>query len=275
MHSIPANKRAKSAKSKQLSEKAMDTTTYIALSRQTSLWNQLEVIGNNLANTNTLGFKGSDVLFSEYLYNIRSDERPFKDKVAFTQDFGLVRDTSQGRMRHTNNPLDMAIQGDGFFALQGPNGEVYTHAGNFTLDSEGRIVNQAGYPLLSDRGQPIELEDGVDNITINGDGGIIAKLPDGLSEEVDRIRVVTFEDERELKPISGSLYAAEAGQFPIEADFPRIAQGALEDSNVNAVEEMTRMIALNRSYQEVHQMIREEHDRKKKANEVFTRRVSA
>ena len=66
----------------------MDNTTYVSLSRQNALWNQLEVVANNMANVNTIGFKGSDVLFSEYLVKVRTDERPFKDKVAFTQKFG-------------------------------------------------------------------------------------------------------------------------------------------------------------------------------------------
>lgn len=246
----------------------MDNTSYISLSRQSALWNQLEVVANNMANVNTIGFKGSDVLFAEHLVKVRSDDRPFKDKVAFTQDFGLIRDMNQGPLRHTNNTLDLAIQDDGYFVLQGKDGEFnYSRAGNLTLDIDGRIVNQEGLPILSTTNQPIAIEASVDEIVINGDGAVIVN-----AEEVDRIRVVDFADPRELQQVDGTLFSAE-GMQPIEIEFPRIAQGALEDSNVNGVTEMTRLIALNRAYQDIGKMIESEHARKKKAHEVFTKQV--
>ncbi|MEQ8735031.1 MAG: flagellar basal-body rod protein FlgF [Rhodospirillaceae bacterium] len=247
----------------------MDNTTYISLSRQNALWNQLEVVSNNLANVNTIGFKGSDVLFSEYLVKVRSDERPFKDKIAFTQDFGLVRDMTQGPLRHTNNTLDLAIQGEGYFVVEGVEGENFTRAGNFTLDINGQIVNQEGLPLLSTNNTPITLDASVDEITINGDGAIIVN-----AEEVDRIRVVNFTDPRDLQQVDGTLFRAVAGQPSIDIERPRIAQGALEDSNVNGVVEMTRMIALNRAYQDINNMVKTEDERKKKAADVFTRKVA-
>lgn len=246
----------------------MDNTTYISLSRQNALWNQLEVVSNNLANVNTIGFKGSDVLFSEYLVKSKNDERPFRDKVAFTQDFGLVRDMNQGPLRHTNNTLDLALQGEGYFVVEGIGGENYTRAGNFTLDVDGQIVNQEGLPLLSTNNTPITLDASVDEIVINGDGAIIVN-----AEEVDRIRVVNFADPRELQQVDGTLFRAE-GQAAIEVERPRIAQGALEDSNVNGVVEMTRLIALNRAYQDIHKMIQTEDERKKKGADVFTRKVA-
>lgn len=247
----------------------MDNTTYISLSRQNAIWNQLGIVANNMANLNTIGFKGSDVLFSEFLVKSRSDERPFKDNLAFVQDFGLIRNLSQGPMRHTNNPLDIAIEGDGFFVLQGEEEDIYTRAGNFTLNEEGQIVNQEGLPLLSTNNSPITLPEGAADIVINGTGSIIIG-----TEEIDQIRVVDFENPRELKQIDGTLFGAEGIQ-PIEMEAPRLAQGALEDSNINGVTEMTRLIALNRAYQDVHKMIEVEHKRKKDANEVFTRRVRA
>ena len=245
----------------------MDNTTYISLSRQNALWNQLEVVANNMANVNTIGFKGSDVLFSEYLVKVRSDDRPFKDKLSFVQDLGLVRDLSEGPMRHTNNPLDVAIEGDGYFVLQGPNGEIFTRAGNFTLDSQGQIINQEGYPLLSSNNQPIEIEDSTQEVIISGDGSVIVN-----GEELEQIRIVGFADERELKQVTGTLFRSD-GIAPIDLEAPRVAQGVLEDSNVNGVSEMTRLIALNRAYQDVNKMVQVEHERKKKSNEVFTRKV--
>lgn len=249
----------------------MDNTTYIALSRQTALSNQLEVVANNMANVNTIGFKGSDVLFSEFLVEVRSDDRPFKDKLAFTRDFGLARNVAQGPLRHTNNPLDLAITGDGYFVLRGEDGgELYTRAGNFTLNQEGEIVNHDGRQLMSDKNQPIVIEDDrIQEIVINGDGGLVIN-----AEEIEQIRIVNFPDERDLKQVDGTMFEAD-GTFPQDIEFPRVAQGVLEDSNVNGVTEMTRLIALNRAYQDINKMVEVEHERKKKAGEVFTRRVSA
>ena len=95
----------------------MDNTTYIALSRQQGLWNRLEVIANNLANVNTTGFKGSDTLFSQFIEKSRSDDRTFKDKVAFTHDFGLVRNLAQGAFNYTGNTFDLSLQGEGYFVI--------------------------------------------------------------------------------------------------------------------------------------------------------------
>src|SRR5437868_13517499 len=100
----------------------MDNTTYVALSRQTSLWNQLEIIAHNLANVNTTGFKSTDTLFAQYLMNSPSNDRTFKDKVAFTHDFGLVRNLSQGSFNYTGNIYDVALQGAGYFVIGGTTG---------------------------------------------------------------------------------------------------------------------------------------------------------
>src|SRR3954471_4220300 len=133
----------------------MDNTTYIALSRQAALWNQLEVVANNLANVNTTGFKGTDTLFSQYVVRVNSDDRNFKDKIAFTHDFGLVRNLSQGAFNYTGNTLDLAIQGEGYFVVQAPgNGqggqgeEQYTRAGSFTINVNSQLVTQSGNLVL-------------------------------------------------------------------------------------------------------------------------------
>src|SRR5204863_3316212 len=97
----------------------MDNTTYIALSRQQALWDHLEVGANNLANVNTTGFKGTDTLFAQYVVNVNQNDRTFKDKVAFTHDFGQVRNLSQGSFNFTGNTYDMSLQGEGYFVIQG------------------------------------------------------------------------------------------------------------------------------------------------------------
>ncbi len=252
----------------------MDNTTYIALSRQTALWNQLEVVANNLANVNTTGFKGTDTLFSQYVYKLPQNERTFKDKVAFTHDFGLVRNLSQGTFNYTSNIYDFSIQGEGYFVTRGSAAgqpDRYTRAGNFTIDGQGQLVTQDGRPVLSVNNQPIIIPASAGEVTVHGDGSIINQA----GAQIDQIRVVRFESERDLKQIDGTSFVTGAGQTPINVPNPKVAQGVLEDSNVNGVTEMTRLIALNRTYADVARLVEAENERKRKASDVFTRQMSA
>ncbi len=249
----------------------MDNTSYIALSRQQALWNDLEVVANNLANVDTTGFKGTDTLFAQYIQRVDNDDRTFRDKVAFTQDFGLVRNLAQGEFNYTNNPYDIAIQGEGYFVTDDPNGgaERYTRAGNFTMNADGQLVTQDGRLVQSATGGAITIPAEAENIVIHGDGAILNEN----SEEVARIRIVRFENERELKQVSGTAFTSTPDQPPIDMDRPKVAQGVLEASNVNGIVEMTSLIALNRAYADVTKLVQMEHQRKTKAAEVFTRQV--
>jgi flagellar basal-body rod protein FlgF len=257
----------------------MDNTTYIALSRQQSLWNQLEVVANNLANVNTSGFKGSDTLFSQYVYKVKSEDRTFRDRVAFTHDFGLVRNLAQGTLNFTGNTFDLAMQSDGYFVVQQPGSadgrtppeERYTRAGSFTVNGDGTLVSQAGLPVMSVDGQSIQIPADAGEITVQGDGSI--KAADGRT--IGKLRVVNFQDERQLKALDGTQFTTRPGQQPLEVAAPKVAQGVLEDSNVNAISEMTRLINVNRAYTDVSKLIDAEHKRKQQAAETFTRQVSA
>jgi len=251
----------------------MDNTTYIALSRQQALWNQLEVVANNLANVNTTGFKGTDTLFAQYVERVKQNDRTFEDKVAFTHDFGLVRNLSQGTFNYTSNVYDLAIQGEGYFVTLGGPGEQerYTRAGNFTVNANGELVTQDGRTVSSVNGTAIVVPPTATEITVQGDGSLL----DQTSTEIGRIRVVRFDSERDLKQIDGTSFTTVAGQTAIDVPNPKVAQGVLEDSNVNGVSEMTRLIALNRTYADITRMVEQEHERKRKASDIFTRQMSA
>jgi flagellar basal-body rod protein FlgF len=125
----------------------METPTYIALSRQMVLRDQMEVVANNLANANTSGFKAEMMLMSEV-------EIPAEKGTAlsYVQDFATARDFSPGTLRPTGNDLDLAIQGDGFFAVQTPEGVRYTRVGRFQVDQDGMLVTSHGYPVLASGG---------------------------------------------------------------------------------------------------------------------------
>lgn len=249
----------------------MDNTTYIALSRQQALWNQLEVVANNLANVNTVGFKGTDTLFAQYVYKLDQNDRTFKDKVAFVHDFGLVRNLSQGSFTFTGNTFDLSLQGEGYFVTRGRGGEEnYTRAGNFALSSGGNLVTMEGRLVLGTNGAPINIPTDAKEVIVQGDGTI----GEQGGRTFGQLRVVRFENERELKQVDGTAFRSE-GQQPINMDRPKVGQGVLESSNVNAVIEMTRLISLNRAYQDNARMISQEDERKKRAADVFTRTVSA
>jgi len=269
----------------------MDNTTYIALSRQQSLWNQLEVVANNLANVNTNGFKGSDTLFAQYVYKVKSEDLTFRDRVAFTHDFGLVRNLAQGALNYTGNTLDVALQGSGYFVVQkadAGNGQTppethYTRAGSFTVNNSGQLVTQTGDLVLGTDNRPIQLPSDGASITIQGDGTIVTTgnqnpttttTASATVRTIAKMRIVTFDNERELKAVDGTKFAAN-GQQPIDNANPKVAQGVLEDSNVNAISEMTRLISINRSYADIAKLVDEEHTRIRQTAETFTKQVSA
>ncbi len=138
----------------------METPTYIALSRQMVLREQMEVVANNLANANTQGFKAEMMLMSEV-------ELPAEKgtKLSYVQDFATARDFSPGTLRPTGNDLDLAIQGNGFFAVQTPEGVRYTRVGRFQLDGDGILVTSHGYPVLAGGGRvTIDPDDGPVNV---------------------------------------------------------------------------------------------------------------
>ena len=132
----------------------MDNSVYVALSKQTAADRQMALIANNIANANTPGFKSESSVFAQHLTKDASGS------TAYVNDIGTLRDTSQGPLQTTGNPLDFAIQGDGFFAVQTPQGERYTRAGNFSVNGQGEMVNSDGYQVLDQGGAPITLPTG-------------------------------------------------------------------------------------------------------------------
>lgn len=250
----------------------MDNTTYIALSRQMALQNQLEVVANNLANVNTTGFKGTDTLFAQYVFKLDQNDRAFKDKVAFVHDFGLIRNLSQGALNFTGNALDVSLQGEGYFVIRGRGGvENYTRAGAFTKNANGDLTTMEGRLVLGTNNAPINIPEDAGELVIQGDGTIAEKG----GRTFGQLRVVRFDSERDLKQVDGTAFRADVGQTAINMTAPKVAQGVLENSNVSPITEITRLISLNRAYQETAKMVGDEDERKKKANEVFTRQVSA
>ena len=132
----------------------MQNALLVGLSRQVALGRELDVIANNIANINTAGFKADGSVFEEYVSpTARADNFLAPDRrVSFVNDRATWIDLSQGPLEKTNNPLDVAINGGGFFAVQTPQGERYTRNGAFQINNVGELVTAEGYQVLGESG---------------------------------------------------------------------------------------------------------------------------
>ena len=235
----------------------MDNTKYIALSRQMALWKQMDFVSNNMANMNTAGYKQDGAVFSSYLVRTTNGRELAKDPVYFTQDYATFKDFTEGMIAETGNTFDVAIKGEGFFAVQTDAGERYTRKGQFTLNADGQLVTNEGYTVLSENNEPFFIAPGEQEVTIAENGEVSTE-----NGNLGRLKLVTFADNQKLLKVAGTMFENASGNdMLIGAADARILQGAVEKSNVNAIAEMTKMVNLQRSYEMVQQMIDEEHDR--------------
>ncbi|MBI3445017.1 MAG: flagellar basal-body rod protein FlgF [Magnetospirillum sp.] len=240
----------------------MQNTSYIALSRQAGLWRQMEVVANNMANANTPAFKGEQMMFREFLVPTRSTERAVGTKLSFVQDVGVLRDTREGPLTKTDNPLDFGLHGDGYFQIETESGMRYGRNGHFRLDQTGMLVNSQGFAVMDDRDQPIVFAPNETRIEVATDGTISTE-----NGKVGRIKVVKFANDQEMRNAGDGLF--ETTQEAETVERPYIAQGMMEESNVQPVIEMTRMTQILREYQGVQKMLDAEHDRQLKAIQVL------
>jgi flagellar basal-body rod protein FlgF len=223
----------------------------IGLSREVALRREMNVLANNLANLNTNGFRGEAIALEEYRMPIARAEafRSGNEKLLYVQDWATVRDLDQGPIRITNNDLDVAIDGEGYFAINTPEGIRYTRNGSFEINPDGFLVTKQGYPVAGADG-PIVVDDNATNIAIASDGTV--STDDG---QIGTLQILAFEDEQALQKIGENLYATEALGAP--ALNTRLVQGALEGSNVEPIREMSRMIEVQRAYQLQARLVRD------------------
>ncbi|MCH8835273.1 MAG: flagellar basal-body rod protein FlgF [Proteobacteria bacterium] len=232
----------------------MENTSLIALSRQGTLRRHLNIIANNLANMNTTGFKAKKMMFIEHLTRSEGGDGIAGQPISFVRDIATMRDTAAGTLKETGNPLDMAIRGPGYFVVETEDGERYTRNGHFRLDEAGQLVTQGGHPVLSDSGQPFFFSPEDSEIKVAPDGTVSTE-----NGELGRIRVVRFENDQELQDNGGGLLASEKPPADVEA--PDVAQNMLENSNVQPIMEIARMIAVERAYSDVKRFIAREDER--------------
>jgi len=235
----------------------MQAAGLVLTSYQDSLARVMDIVANNVANINTTGFKRQEVAFETYMMHPTP-----QDKWSFSVENGTYRDTSSGPSVDTGNPLDVALQGQGYFAVETPEGVRYTRAGAFMMNADGEIVTPAGYKLLGDGDQAITLPADASDITISADGVVTAKSGTA-SVQAGKLRAVKFANEQELQIVGNGLYqTSQPAETDTEAHF---VQGAIEQSNVQSVTEITRMIDVSRSYQQVLHLLDLENQRETNA----------
>jgi flagellar basal-body rod protein FlgF len=222
----------------------MENTFLVSLSQQLAARRSMEVIANNLANVSTPAFKREEVQFQEYVTPVQATEAEGggTTNISFVLDHGVARDLSEGNVETTNAPFDFALSGGGYFVVQTPQGERYTRNGHFMLDEGGRLVTGDGFPVQGEGGEiAIQLEDG--DLHAASDGMLSTD-----QQQIGKLRVVGFADERALRKAGSSFYTAE-GQAPTAAANVRVSQGMIEKSNVEPVLEIAHMIEVMRAYQ--------------------------
>jgi len=228
---------------------------------------QMEVVANNLANTNTNGFKKDSIFLHELdkkLKELQFGKFEGKKDIPYS---GSIIDFSQGALKGTGQVLDVAISGDGLFTVETPAGEAYTRDGRFTINADGILTSLDGNPIVGEGGQiEIDLQENKsEQIVINNQGEI---LIDG--QIVDRLRLISIDNPFAFNKIGSNLFELKPG-FPVpeEVEAPSVRQGYIEESNVNGIDEMVQMIEIFHFYQTGEKMIQEQ-DRtlNKAANEI-------
>ena len=236
----------------------MTTASIYALSAQTVLGRSIDVIADNIANASTPGYKRAQLQFSDYLSKVGTDRAAKKNDIN--------RDFVEGNLTHTGNPLDVAIKGEGFFAVKTPQGVLYTRGGRFSIDAEGNLVTANGDKVLSDSGGPITFAPTDRDIAIDPRGRILAN-----GGEVSTIKLVRFADPQALERAGNGLYFAKGQKaLAVEKKDTQLVQGAIEESNVVPILELTQMMSAMRSFESAQRVSQSEHDRIRRTIQILS-----
>jgi len=214
----------------------MDAAGYATLNRQSGLMREMGVVANNIANSSTTGFRREGVVFSEFVAAL--DEDP---SLSMANASGRHVDLSQSTISQTGGTFDFAIQGEGFFLIDTPQGQRLTRAGSFTPNNAGELVTPDGYRLLDAGGAPIFIPPDAKGVALSADGTLSAN-----GQPIAQVGLWQPTDPLALKHQTGTLF--DGGEVE-PAESATVLQGMLEDSNVEPVSEIARMIEVQRAYE--------------------------
>lgn len=222
---------------------------YLALNRQVGLKHEMDIIANNLANLDTTGFRREGVSFTEYVLSAANE-----NSVSMADTGARYILDRAGEVTETNATFDLAIEGDGYFLVQGPEGTILTRAGNFQISQDGILTTPNGLPVLDTGGAQIPIAIDAKEIRISEDGTFSAN-----GDPIAQIGIVDV-DPVSLSRFGDTAFSLEDGNFTAVAD-PKVRQGALESSNVNPILEIARMIEVTRAYEMAQSVILDEDER--------------
>lgn len=236
----------------------MDNITYLMATEQQRVMRDLEVAANNSANVNTKGYKADKNIFSSYM------KRDVNEKIAFGRTDYTNTNFEEGSYQFTGRAFDVAINGEGFFIVRTPNGERYTRDGRLKLNEQGVLVNSSNLPILTNDGQEIVFEEGDEDPVIGSNGNIF------VGENLrGQIGVVEFANKLEVRKTGSGLFMT--NQAPIIPENFQVAQGILEESNVNPIRETTKMIELNRQMSQASNMLQEKFNMQRNAFKTYSK----
>jgi flagellar basal-body rod protein FlgF len=231
----------------------MQSGIYVGISSQIALERRLTTISDNIANMNTVGFRSTEVKFNEILSQTQNDKNT---KIAFVSQGNDYLSTRNGELEQTGNSLDFAVKGDAWFAIQTPQGQVLTRDGRFSMSLTGELISTQGYSVLDSGGAPIQLDPRGPSPKVGQDGRIMQG-----GQMVGQIGVFTVDIDK------GFYRADNSGIVPTDTPQPvvdtmgiGVMQGFLEQSNVNAIGEMTQLIQVNRAFESISSLMSTSED---------------
>ena len=217
----------------------MPSSLYVSLSAQVAMENRMNSIARNVANINTAGYRAEEISFSETLTNAG------KNDVSFVSMGDTYISRRQGAITKTDNPLDVAIEGEAWFSIQRGNEVAYTRDGRMTINQAGMLTTVNGEPILSTGGAPIQLDPDGAAPVIQEDGEIVQN-----GQAQGKIGLFEISEDDKLARYGGSAVSTDGVAFPVQDPTKaRVVQGYVEGSNVNAMTEMTKLIMVSRSFE--------------------------
>jgi flagellar basal-body rod protein FlgF len=227
----------------------VSTGIWIAASGAASQMTAVDATANNLANATTPGYKAEQAVFQEHLIQAVYAGRAQKE-MRYNGVAQVAVDNRQGPLTVTQRPLDVAIEGDGFFAVQTPRGERYTRAGGFQVGPQGTLVTAQGYAVLDAGGSPISLPLESGEVAIGEDGIIRVG-----GEDAGQLKVVNFEDLRGLEKEGDQLFRSTARSGEPQPIAASLHGGALELPNVSIVKGMTDLVSATRAFEALEKAV--------------------
>lgn len=237
----------------------MDNQGYITLTRQTGLMREMQIIANNIANASTTGYRQEGLTFSEYVGRV--EEGP---SVSMGQGNVGITSYTQGALTKTGGDFDFAIEGDAYFLIETPGGERLTRAGAFSPSAEGDLVTMDGFRVLDAGGAPVFVPPDAQSISVAPDGTVSA---DG--QLVAQIGLVAPIDPKTMVREDGVMFRADDGFEPSEQG--RVMQGFVENSNVEAITQLARMVEVQRAYELGQSFLETEDERIRRAMDAMVR----